>query len=76
MEAPHENLEAIHSLAKKSSQDHMSPAHAAFVVHLFGGYVQDMIDMNEDIILTLRSLEPKRFFQNEFPDKKSRSGHT
>ena len=49
MEAPNENLEAIHSLAKKSSQDHMSPAHAAFVVHLFGGYVQDMIDMNEDI---------------------------
>ena len=49
MEAPNENLEAIHSLAKKSSQEHMSPAHASFVIDLFGGYVQEMIDRNEAI---------------------------
>ena len=49
MEAPNENLEVIHLLAKKSSQDYMSPAHASFVVDLFGGYVQEMVDRNEDI---------------------------
>ena len=49
MEAPNENLEVIQSLAKKSCQDHMSSTHAAFVGDLLGGYVQEKIDMNEDI---------------------------
>ena len=49
LEAPNENLQVIHSLARKSSQSHMTPTHATFVVDLFGGYVQEMTDMNESI---------------------------
>ena len=44
LEAPNENLEVIHTLAKKSSQSYMSSTHASFVVEMFSGKEQEVID--------------------------------
>jgi len=49
LEAPNENLEVIHTLAKKSSQSYMSSTHAPFVVEMLSGNVQEVIDRDGGI---------------------------
>ena len=49
LEAPNENLEVIHTLAKKSSQSYMSSTHASFVVEMFSGKEQEVIDRHGGI---------------------------